>query len=118
LNLDSATTSYSIQLDLNETSFNVMKAMLAFFYTSEVDHQFMEQRGLDLLLATHKVKTYHLYVDVAPLREKKRFSTNQFLTTCRPQLCFNYTTIFIFKNSMWMGWHLIDVSTNLVRVQH
>jgi hypothetical protein len=106
LNLDSATTSYSIRLDLNGTSFNAMKAMLAFLYTGEVDHQFMEHRGLDLLLAAHKVKTYHVYADVAPLRGKKHFLTHQFLTTCRPQLCFNYTTIFIFFKSMWMGWHL------------
>jgi hypothetical protein len=54
LNLESAAASYSTRLDLNEASFNVVKAMLAFLYTGEVDHQFMEQRGLDLLLAAHK----------------------------------------------------------------
>jgi hypothetical protein len=56
LNLESAAASYSTRLDLNEASFNVVKAMLAFLYTGEVDHQFMEQRGLDLLLAAHKVR--------------------------------------------------------------
>jgi len=65
LNLESAAASYSTRLDLNEASFNVVKAMLAFLYTGEVDHQFMEQRGLDLLLAAHKVRIYHLYADVA-----------------------------------------------------
>jgi hypothetical protein len=64
LNLESAAASYSTRLDLNEASFNVVKAMLAFLYTGEVDHQFMEQRGLDLLLAAHKVRIYHLYADV------------------------------------------------------
>ncbi|CAM6007239.1 unnamed protein product [Sphagnum balticum] len=54
LNLESAAASYSTRLDLNEASFNVVKAMLAFLYTGEVDHQFMEQRGLDLLLAAHR----------------------------------------------------------------
>jgi hypothetical protein len=71
LNLESATTSYSIRLHLNEVSFNVVEAMLAFLYIGEVDHQFTEQRGLDLLLAAHKVRIYHLYADVAPLRKKK-----------------------------------------------
>ncbi|CAM6074310.1 unnamed protein product [Sphagnum tenellum] len=54
LNLEIAATSYSNRLDLNEASFNVVKAMVAFLYTGEVDHHFMEQRGLDLLLAAHK----------------------------------------------------------------
>ncbi len=65
MNLESAAASYSTRLDLNEASFNVVKAMLAFLYTGEVDHQFMEQRGLDLLLAAHKVRIYYLYADGA-----------------------------------------------------
>ncbi len=55
MNLEIAAASYSNRLDLHEASFNVVKAMVAFLYTGEVDHHFMEQRGLDLLLAAHKV---------------------------------------------------------------
>ncbi|CAM6048887.1 unnamed protein product [Sphagnum compactum] len=54
LNLEAAALSYSSRLDLNEASFNVVNAMVAFLYTGEVDHHFMEQRGLDLLLAAHR----------------------------------------------------------------
>ncbi len=55
-----------------------------------------------------------------PLGKKGHFLTNQFSTTCCLQLCFNYIIIFIFKNYMWMWWHLkwINMLTSLVNVRH
>ncbi len=64
LNLEAAALSYSSRLDLNEASFNVVNAMVAFLYTGEVDHHFMEQRGLDLLLAAHRVRICPFSSDV------------------------------------------------------
>ncbi len=49
---------------------------------------------------------YVLFQNVFSPGEKGHFLTNQFFTTCHLQLCFDYTIIFIFKNSTWMGWHL------------
>jgi hypothetical protein len=42
------------------------------------------------------------------------------LTAYCLQLCFDYTIIFILKNSTCMGWHLkwVDMLTNLVSVRH
>ncbi len=58
-------------------------------------------------------------INLSSLGEKGHFLTNRFLTTCF-QLCFDYTIIFIWRNSTWMGWHLkwVDVSTSLVSVWH
>jgi hypothetical protein len=64
LNLEAAALSYSSRLDLNEASFNVVNAMVAFLYTGEVDHHFMAQRGLDLLHAAHRVRIFPFSSDV------------------------------------------------------
>jgi hypothetical protein len=42
---------------------------------------------------------------IKTLREKRHFLTNWFSTTCHPQLCFDYTIIFMQKTSTWIGWH-------------
>ncbi len=57
--------------------------------------------------------------NVASLGENRHFLTNQFSTTCHPQLCFDYTIIYIFFKSTWMGCHFkwVDVSISLVSVQ-
>lgn len=54
-NVDNADMQSSHRLDFKDASFNVVKAIMHFLYTGQVDTQFLESRGLDLLLAAHKV---------------------------------------------------------------
>lgn len=54
-NVDNADMQSSHRLDFKDASFNVVKAIMHFLYTGKVEAQFLESRGLDLLLAAHKV---------------------------------------------------------------
>lgn len=60
MNIESAGAFFTTRLDIKDASFNVLKTMMHFLYTGEVEEHFMEHRGLDLLLAAHKVGVLHI----------------------------------------------------------
>lgn len=55
LNIEHPDAHHSNRLDIKEASFNVTNAIVEFLYTGMVDTAILEQRGLDLLSAAHKV---------------------------------------------------------------
>ena len=61
LNLDSLAIHNSNVLDLKDVSFSITKAMIKFIYTGSLDPEFFGYRGIDLLLAAHKVSSGYCF---------------------------------------------------------
>eukprot|EP00475_Leptophrys_vorax_P045356 TRINITY_DN9383_c0_g1_i1.p1 TRINITY_DN9383_c0_g1~~TRINITY_DN9383_c0_g1_i1.p1 ORF type:complete len:425 (-),score=37.04 TRINITY_DN9383_c0_g1_i1:257-1531(-) len=58
--LDKAAALSPGRIEIHEASFRIVRAIVGFLYTGSVDAAMMEHRGIDLLLAAHKLEVLAL----------------------------------------------------------